>query len=250
MYVMSVIKRKAIEPLKAHGFIYSGKGDSASWVFSRIKNDVTQSMIFQKSNLSRKLKIILSTSVNNGRLIEGDMFDEESNKYWWEYNNEHELEEVISKLVDILIQYGIPFLDLMSIPDIKPPVEMAKELMIDTRKKADLFCEKYDLGYSDVNNSLDKLQKILREHKNLSFEEMWETLINAAAYIGELIKEFHNGDWVWKDEYNILLLENIGGTRYKISCLSWAIDYWNNPDMKIFGLVWRYKELVDTLKLL
>jgi hypothetical protein len=239
--ILSIIKKNAGTKLKDYDFNYEGKQGSARWIFSREKRGVTQYITFQKSNLMDAIRVEFTTSINPMPVLGNHLTGRDD--FWYMYNDDESLNKVVGDLVSIAINEGISCLDLMSTPNTKPTIEMSKELLVDTRRKADSFAHEYNLDYSNIEESLLKVEAILRNTKNKSLEQNINVIIFASAYIGELVKEVHNGYWDWDGEFNICYLKNVGDTENFICPMLWVTDFWSKPEMKIYSLVWKYLTL-------
>ncbi|OPX43985.1 hypothetical protein CLHUN_20100 [Ruminiclostridium hungatei] len=245
MTVSDIIKKIAGQELKKYDFKFDCKQGAVRWVFSRNKFGIMQYITFQKSNLMDALRVEFTTSINSMPVLGSHLIN--SIDYWLSYNDEISLEKVINDLVSIIISEGILCLDAMSTPDIEPSIEMAEELIINTHKKAEDFAARYILGYVNIYDSLKKVEIILQNTKDKTLDENFEILVGAAAYVGEFIIMLHGGSWEWDTDFNTCYLKNIGNTEYFESLITWIINYWHKPEMKIYSLVWKYSNLKEII---
>lgn len=133
-------------------------------------------------------------------------------------------------------------------PDIKPTYEMYKELLNNTEEKTLNFSKKYNLQFEKVEEELKRLEDIIMETRKQPFDNNIETFIATAAYIGELIKKHNGGEWVWDESICACVLGSIGSKKLSDNPLSWVIHYWNKPEIRNSGLVWKYERLQLFLK--
>lgn len=73
MSISSIMKSNVAIKLKEFGFALEKNKGSVRWVFSRKKEEITQYIVFQKSNLSQSVKVEFSTSNYKGTLNLCDM---------------------------------------------------------------------------------------------------------------------------------------------------------------------------------
>jgi len=243
MTILSAIKKISVPELLPYGFSYEGKLASVIWMFSRTKDSVKQEVTFQKSNYMKGLRVDFSTSLDKKTKLEIFYSIPNIEKYWWEYNDEFELESTIKELTKIIIDYGIPSLDLMIIPDLEPTEDMAKELLINTEEKARIFSSLYNLHELRFDEAVLRTEEILNGLKGTSFENNREVFIKSAAFIGEGIKKNYGGEWVWMEDFETCALDKIGGVQHVDNPLSWITNYWNKPYIQMYRLTYIHDKI-------
>ena len=228
--------KKYIEiDLGRHGFSIDKKRDSSSWIYSRMFNgQVKQLISFQKSNhMDQAFKVELSTSIKK--------FDTKQivdfigrREDWWIYTDELSLEASLSEIKEILSNYGYSWLDIKSVPDIKPDATLSKELITDPNGRMGEFREKY--GFSiETLDSLSNIENFLLS-KKLELEDCpdWDLLLNTSAFVGEWICYKYDGKWVWNEDYDTPAVRTSKGNF--INVLIHVANFWSKPQLPEYRL--------------
>lgn len=253
MTITSVIKKLAVKRLSEYGFKYDGKDTPVTWMFSREKGKVTQYIMFQKSHYSKGIRLEMYTSVPQKGLGSGmyasHFLKEDGNedRSFWEYSDDASLERAINEQIDIAIEYGVDALDTLCTPVVDPSKEMQRKLSVDTYGRAIRFSEKYKLDFDDAKKSIVRLEEVLKDMGNMKLKECEEELIDAAAYIGEVVRKIHGGEWYWDEEFEVFTLRNIGNTNWEEAFLYYITNFWGNPKFIFYSLVGQYKSLMDLI---
>ncbi|KNY27915.1 hypothetical protein [Pseudobacteroides cellulosolvens] len=120
MSIFTIIKKVAGPVLATHNFVLEGKQGSLRIAFSKKRDDVTQYIVFQKSNFQHAMRIEFSTSIKPIPVLGHSLSDKYINKFWWEYDdsNIETKYTIINELLSIAINDGISYLETMSIPEL------------------------------------------------------------------------------------------------------------------------------------
>jgi hypothetical protein len=205
MNKMTLVKKIIGKGLEPYDFTYYGK-EPNSWIFSRRCNEVEQFVCVYDSMYEAGLRIELYTSLDMGDRSEIDRFypkwEEEFNKFFWEYTDEQSIAQILNKFLLIIVNYGLQELERLSIPTrekiIKPSEEMQKELYENHDEYCKRFIKKYDMQITDMDQVILNITAIMKEKQDEDYEVLKELLIEMAAYYGTAICHHFDGRWSWE----------------------------------------------------
>ena len=151
------------------------------------------------------------------------------------FSTEQQIEAYLTEAVKLIVESAIPLFVYFDRPNFRPSIELHEALSSDTRLRAEMFMKQYNLSWAvdvkSVNEMIIKTEDVIKSVQFEPLEEVSELLVNATAFIGELIREVHGGEWAWFDS-RVYILQKIGG--YK-SCQSGALGitfkYWVRPEI-------------------
>ena len=172
------------------------------------------------------------------------------------YENHEEFELLLNKLIDIFDNRLMPYIEFITPLVVNLTYEMYKELSVNTVERAETFMKKHDLqpehkleNYNFVEDYLTKLRGKNRSLQNIIFNEKFEQILGAAAYIGEIKRRRHSpAQWGWEEspryiandgitfinDYRYLIMK---GDDMTIDPLENIVSLWNYyPELKRFSL--------------
>lgn len=150
--------------------------------------------------------------------------------YFWRYYNEDDFVKILKEFTQIIIKYGLKFLDSNS--EDTDSCEINK----DTYWK--LYTEHKSLSENFIKNNniegntyqgLESIKQCVKEIQDKNFNSITELLIEMATYYGEEINKEFNGEWKWDEKDNICYLE-LSFSKYKREWLPLhdIVAYWFN----------------------
>lgn len=239
--------KKLIGPsLKEKGFEFIGKVSAVSWKF--VKEDESQKIIhFQKSNIVKNaFKVNLETNqlpkkapLNLSCFVEGQ-------EYWWEYD-ESTLENILFKVLEVIIDKGIPYLDEIAIPDLDPPSTMHFTLIENAETLAKQFITENNLS-NDQPDYIAVIREKLLERIESNHNPDWDLILKASAAIGEYLIKHYDGEWGWAHTVQgVSVIKNIGGMENEIPPLIWVSRFWGKPYVYGYDFYKKYKSLITSL---
>jgi hypothetical protein len=250
MTLKKTILKLATPRLNEHGFIFdSNYVMSGMWRFVREVNTKKQFIDFQKSNFDSAIRIQFSTSLSTWYVTGNQFYDNMTSKHFWNYKDKDELNKVIIQLTDIALEYGIPYLDNMLIPNLQPCQELEKKLLINPELKASEFSQRYNLSFNN-EMIINKIEEILINTKSLCSDdqENWETMLLASAFYGEYIRTNFGGNWEY-DEYSqgVKIAEINGKTIIREYPFRRVAAFWGKPNVKFERLTYSYGGILELL---
>ena len=238
--------------------------EAGTWIFTRQNGDIIYGVRFQAQTFSfpQGKEYTLRTSfVTNAPgtglpkdltyLIEDVPIEARSDMKF--YKTEQQVEEYLVSAVKVTVESAIPLFDCLIRPDINPTKQLDEELSVDPERRAEDFMRQHHLSFADsvagIKEMIQKTESVIKAVQFAPLEEVTELLINATAYVGELIRKVHGGEWGWDTHYgNAYILNDVGG--YK-SCQSGALgitfSYWVRPEIYGSSIRASYKELLHKL---
>ncbi|MCU6795128.1 hypothetical protein OB236_23760 [Paenibacillus sp. WQ 127069] len=245
--IPKVLQKEVAPILKQKGFDYFEKIDNASWRFSKQVGTVNQYIIYKKSNhYESSIRIEFNTSITKSPAIEGNYFEKYNTHGWLQYQNQDSLREILFKLTEIALQHGIPWLDIMSIPDQRPTAEAKEQLRLAPEVIASQFASIHNLDLSD-KNSITMLEEILLSSKREDEQIDWDIMVSSSACLGQMIVINLGGNWNWDEINQTIKIVGIGGKdSLTFAPLENICKYWSKPQLKSYKLTSAY----DRMKLL
>ncbi|WP_310602855.1 hypothetical protein [Anaerosporobacter sp.] len=202
MKKIKLIKTVIGEKLESYGFKYYGK-EPNSWIFNRKHGNVEQFVCIYDSKYDAGLRVELYTSLDIGARSEirdfYPMWEQEYNKFFWEYIDEQSFVRVLNEFTSIIINYGLEELEILSIPTrekvIRPTEEMQKRLYDNHEEYCSRFTETYNMKIENIYEVIKNLQALMKENQDKTYEEMQELLIGMAAFYGSAMCIQFSGTW-------------------------------------------------------
>ncbi|MGE5395899.1 MAG: hypothetical protein ACM3MK_00020 [Chitinophagales bacterium] len=220
------------ERLGPLSFKYDGKVGSGIWRYARSHEDVQQYIFIQKSyhSLFPSISCHLSTSLRKAG--EENIFRIAKRVgQWVSYDGVYSLEKTLNHFVDLILKFGLEWLDNNSIPDLIPPPELHQILMTEHAEKSSSFIRKYGIDIGANAESIKLIADILIQRKEeLGQDVDWELILQASACYGELIIKHIAGYWKWGD-YKCtpaiqVVLEDERAISHPLLDIS---EFWGNP---------------------
>lgn len=242
-----IIKKVIGINLKPYGFNYYGK-EPNSWIFSRKRNGVEQFVCIYDDYYYARVELYTSQDIGTRSEINNfyPKWEEECEKYFWEYTDEQSFIKVLEEFVPIIINYGLKELDCMSIPTreqlVRPTEEMQKKLFLNHKEYTNSFISKYNVQIENINKVIVNITEIMQQYQNKNYEEVKEVLLEMAAYYGSAICSQFSGRWEW--EGGICSVEFISYD-VKIECLPLQQIVFNWRDFGEDGLKETFNDLFE-----
>lgn len=215
---------------------YFDRDNSGSdvWEFVREAGEIKHYITFDKSNFTpNAIRVSLHTSTYfsgvQGYVLAG------KGDIWWQYKDKETLEHVINELVNLVIEKGLPWFDLVSRPFHCAPFQIKKRIIEENEKLAAEFSEKYGL-FITQQDVLHELEKLVQEKDLYGVQLDWEFVLGASAFFGEFVRNKLGGEWMWEEEYDTPVIGNIGGR--EVVCtdpLSTVLRFALDPYARIRG---------------
>lgn len=230
------------EMLSPYGFHFLENKDFRTY-FCRDVEGVRQNVIIQKSYISNDYVLELSTSADPSPLRTRD-FVRDPNAYdvsdFLSYSNEAERREVLKKIGNIVIKYGIDNLNSRCV--IVKHYKATPEMQIKLFEERDILTEHF-MKRLEISRFVDKavlsaIKTELEATMNEEYEQIQHKLVELAAVFGNLLIRRLGGKW----KYN----KNTQRTSIDIKPLYPGepiaqnfVDYWEKKDadavMKDYG---------------
>lgn len=242
MNVKKVLENIAAPKLAEFGFSPDKKFVANSWVFSRQSGNVKQFIVFLKSEFEHQaIRLELCTSLKivdviyGHRLVKGE-------EEWGYYTDFDSLSKVIEELTEIAIEYGLTWLELKSIPDLVPSKNLGHLLFENPLERAKSFEQRFSLNTADAG-TLKLVEDILLARKTEINTVDWELILDASAYVGEVVRINRGGRWGWNEDYDTPAILEIGALNQVFNPLNRVARFWGKPMMPTYGLVVGYESL-------
>lgn len=260
-----IIKEVVGKKLEPYGFKYL-KTDGPCRIFIReVKgvgrvydpdNDVAKQYVnIQESRFDKELIVRFETDVINplnrkpleilSKLSPKPGYDS-----WFPYEDEESYRKTLSTLADIVIQYGIDFLDQMSVEEtIIPTKKMADELYSHHEEHARLFAEKYHLtttpqSETDIDQWFETIRKVIMDTADQPYEDVKDLLVEIAAFIGERACEMLEQEWEFPEYMKVPCTS---GKNFSVISLREAVYNWRGYKQKNPEIMW-FKNDIEALK--
>jgi hypothetical protein len=243
MDIGSVLLSLVAPRLQPFGFDFD-EMDKSSWRFARKVGETTQYITFVKSrHRQNSLKVHFSTSsdplgVESWEFIEGG-----ENDRWVRYHDEASFVAAVEQLLAVTIERGIPWLDASVTRRLELPSEATSQtLLSDPHGLAMQLVARLQLKGVDPAG-LPVVERFLIDRKaHAGGSSDWEAILQASAYLGEVIRLTLGGSWGWDDQDRSAAILAIGGKpNLKAAPLGWVCYFWSDPDDPRNGLASGYR---------
>lgn len=169
---------------------------------------LNQYINIQDSNVESALYARISTNAY-GKGIPRDLEELKSlNPYsampWAPYSDEESFRKCLMGISELLIKYGLPQLEEMSVEDeIVSNKIMEKRLYDEHTRLEKTFLEKYHLKAilkteQDIDEMFKNIDKIISDSCDKPYEEVKELLMMIAAYYGQRICDLTGAEWEYR----------------------------------------------------
>jgi hypothetical protein len=246
MSIKTVIKRQAVPLLSNLGFIFDDSNSPNIWKFIREEQNQKRIIAIQKSNhVPNTLRIQFSTSLPNTMVYGSQLLEGRSEEHWNIYEDNDGLSNVVRRLLEIAITYGIPYLDQAIIPDLLAPVEFERLLLCNYEYESLKF-SKYNYVTFQDSDVIEKLDYIALQRKHETNKIDWEFMIGASAFFGEYIRYNCEGNWVFDELLKAAALTRIyGKPMLKIHPFRWISGFWGKPNLRFKRLSYMFAGLEE-----
>ena len=166
-----------------------------------------------------------------------------SDVYFKSNRRRDELREIMLVFLDATVNYVMPVLNRMSETKFRTTNEMYIALSEETHQKAKALSQEHCLTIECSEANMTKLSNIIEalrnnDYSNENIKRNIKTLINAAAYLGEvIISHCANAHWEWaEEEKRVFYVINCDGQQYcMLYCL---VDHWlYTPEFEYYSLL-------------
>ena len=114
----------------------------------------------------------------------------------WLFDSVEEFEGICPKMVDTAALYCPRLFELVSKAQRRPRWDGEHEFLFDNRERlAAEFMEAYGFPEEPFFTDLKRLERMLADRTDQSYEEVREFLLQAAAYFGEAVRKRFGGEW-------------------------------------------------------
>ncbi|MCL2750772.1 MAG: hypothetical protein FWE96_07240 [Coriobacteriia bacterium] len=168
------------------------------------------------------------------------------------YGTEQEFEGYLSSAAKAIVESVIPLFDCLTRPLVLSTAEMQTGLSVDTQEKAEAFRLQHSLSWATDSNGvaemIEKAEEVIKTVQFKPLEEASNLLVSATAYIGELIRRVHGGEWAWNPPHNkVFSLNQIGGHDKRAAALGATMHYWIWPEFFGYHIAIGYKKMVKEI---
>lgn len=267
MKKLKIIKEIVVTKLKPYGFSFM-KQDGPCYFFSRkIKerkryydpgsDEVKQIVIFQENRFAKKWTVRFETDVAN-YLVGQDLeilreLNKDDGTKWFDYFDEQSLINLLNFLSDVVIEYGLDFLDSMSEEEyIIPTKAMAIDLYDNYGELDNNFIEEFKFdkqpkNVADIDDWFEDIKRIIINLTDKPYEDVKTMLIKIAAFIGQRNCEILDQEWFYDKEKP---LSTPGTTPKKdrgmvFYPLKTVVGYYREYKYKNANIYWFYNEIME-----
>ena len=260
-----IIKKIVGEKLKGYGFQYL-KTDGPLRIFIREAHGykryydpeldvVKQYVIIQDYSSGGMMTVHFKTDVTS--CISGDelniLRELNPNKGdpWFEYANEEEYKEVLMELCKIIIEYGLEFLNQMSVEEEYIHTKaMAEELYKDHKELDKRFIKKYEFiatprNFTDIETWFLELREMIIAASEKPYEEVKELFLEMAAFIGERHCELLGAKWFYEEEYKTPYTQRERNAGRGLPTLRYVVGYYRGCKKKEKIYHWFMNEILE-----
>ena len=124
------------------------------------------------------------------------------------YDSEKELKNILHNYLSATIKYAIPLLDRLPVPKPMVTMDMDASLCMYVEKRAARWADKNHVSIFYSKENVNTLQKDIAkirsgDYSKQHFDEVLEDLLDAAAYMGEMvIAVCKNASWGWDEHWS------------------------------------------------
>lgn len=260
-----IIKKVVGEKLRPFGFKYLNT-DGVCWTFIRevkgIKrcydpeiDVVNQYIIIQENRFGKMLTVRFRTNVAN-ELVGTELevlkkLNPNKPITWFDYSDEKEYEKVLIYFTQIIIKYGLDFLNQMSIEEeIIPTKSMADKLYKNHRELDNRFLNKNKISsrpqnLSDIEDWFQKLKQLIILASEKPYEEVKELFIEMAAFIGERNCEILGEKWFFVEEMQTPFTQRENNQGMCFFPLNEVVGYYREYKRNKRNLHWFENEITE-----
>ena len=235
----SIVIETMEKKLSPYGFSYSGYED-LRWTFSRDMNGNIQYVVIQKSYYGDNYDVEIFTSTNQRILRGRDLTGNPRYFQDLDYHNKEEQVEVLNKLANIVIYYGLDkFNTIKPIKayNITITPEMNYKLFEEKHHLTQMFLGQNKLESLDDERVLQVLQYKLEEIQDKEFETVQDKIIEMAAVYGNLIIESIGGEWVCENDEVYIGQIPLHSRSFVLSVV---VGYWGEAHEDTIALSYMY----------
>jgi hypothetical protein len=217
--VMSVFEK----PLSKLKFVCTETDNRGYYVFTNSSNDCK---IELNRGPRKYFRIMYSTKDYYFGL---DSFDPkyklQSDIY---YSTTADLKKALQYYLEATIEYALPLIERLPKPVPQITQEMVTQLARNTKERARCWEKRHNATLAVTDTCISLLQAQLdglrdNDYSKTHFDELSDEIINASAYLGELILTGKSRPhWDWKDDRYLLVFDN----GHCFDTLNTVLGYW------------------------
>lgn len=200
------IKNTIEKVLEPAGFSYVGRLDGiSSKFFRKVKNSkgevIRQIVSLQDSQYHNMIYLNLHSTRHHAYQIHD--FVPDCTEHGLYFENEEEYKKAIEQFADILMKYGLPFLEKIKEPilsdyfvdeDMEKLFYEHENLLESLIRRENIQAEEFN-----VEQAAEFIEKKVEEVKEKSFEEVRNLLLELSALFGAVANQFHPCQWRLKE---------------------------------------------------
>lgn len=229
------ILRIAEPRLSQFAFAYEGKPGTLSWQFKRQMNGMDSLVTFEKSStFVDSLRVRLSTSQDQMGLELAQVAETikpSGRAGWWTYHDNESLDAVLTELVELTVQFGIPWLENSGGPLLWPPEKYSRSLLVDPQGRARGLATRLGLNVEDESSLVTIEGQLRKRYADVQGNPDWDLLLECAAFTGELIRKQFGGQWGWDANLKTAAILGIGGRPSLVAApLTMVAIFWSKRD--------------------
>lgn len=218
--------------LEEEGFVFCKEG--VAWIFDREKNGITQTIIFHQPRwVGGGMKALFYTNAYGQRAMREFRdfvpgIDASIN--FWEYSTEKQLIDILQQFQNWIVEYGLDFLDKISVPKESEWYKMKNEIYLyeNHEKIYKDYCQKWKLEGMESLEIINLLKSKIEELSGKEFSEVGETIIEFAAVYGHAFFKNDEVKWEWDVETKHCKIRCINGMDESLEPLNIIINSYRN----------------------
>lgn len=152
----------------------------------------------------------------------------EQPRVWWEYQDDESFKVVVHELLDLVLDRGLEWFEVISRPVLEVPLDIEKSLAVEPAARARKFAQTHGLDISNPS-SADDLENLLIQKQQEHPDVDWQLILDASAFFGEMVRTEFGGTWTWREDISTTcLLVQIGNQRTFFP-MTYVSTFWFNP---------------------
>ena len=210
--------------IEKYGFIYGlekAYDGSGIWGFTREVQGIKQRISIQQHRFTKGLFLNFGTSAwqvadkrAGGSLkISGGYSNQRD---LWYYETEEDFKRILMEFLDIIENYGLKELEIMSIEsEIIPTAEMGEKLISSAEELSNKFIQDNHIVNLEMNEDtvlewFKLVEAKFKQAKNLPYDDgVKDMLLEIVAFLGEQLKKELQGEWLMGIDPRVILLESL-----------------------------------------
>lgn len=209
--------------LESEGFSYIGRelqpkeffyiGEGTSRFQRKVKNSkgetIKQTVSLQDHRYCKEIFLNFYSTAAGHILYRIDDFVPDCNSDGLYFETEEEYQKAIEQFANILVEYGLPFLEKIKEPILKYYLTDKDEetLFFEHEKLVNQMIEreKIKIEELDVEGVIEYIERKIEEEKEKPFEEVKRLLLELSALFGAVVNQYYSCQWYLKENCGCLL---------------------------------------------